>query len=60
MKDIDLVNQGKELFDQGRYEDSINSYNEALKINELSKEAKYNKGISLLTLNKPNEALECI
>ena len=57
MQDVDLVNEGKLLFENGHIKESIESYESALKINPKSKEAYYNKGISLLVLEK--SALEC-
>ena len=59
MQDVDLVNEGKLLFENGHIKESIESYESALKINPKSKEAYYNKGISLLVLEKPRSALEC-
>ena len=58
MKVVDLVNEGKELYDKGEIEESIKKYDEALKIYNKSKEAYYNKGVSLEQLGKYEEALE--
>ena len=57
MKDIDLVNEGKELYDKGQIEESIKKYDEALKIYDKNLQAFYNKGVSLEKLEKYNEAL---
>ena len=59
MQDIDLVNEGKKFYENGNHKDAIESYDNALKINPKSKEAYFNKGVSLSCLDKTKSALEC-
>ncbi len=58
MQDIDLVNEGADLFTEGKFAESVEKYDAAIKINPKSKEAYYNKGVSYQELNDHNKANE--
>ena len=57
MSDIDLVNEGVDLYINGQIEESISKYDSALNLNPECKEAYLNKGISLNSLNNTKEAI---
>jgi len=51
-KDINWNDKGVDLYDQGKYEEAIKAYNEAIKLDHNLVEAWYNKGIALDDLGK--------
>ena len=52
-------NKGAALYNQGRYDEAITCYNEALKINPQYAFAWYNKGNALDRQSKYDEAVKC-
>ena len=59
MTEIDLVNEGVELYNNQQLEDSLSKYDQAISINPNCKEAYFNKGLCYQSLNDNNKALEC-
>jgi len=53
----DLVKQGIQLNDQGKYSEAIEKYKEALKIDSGSAQANYQMGFLLLAAGKGNQAI---
>jgi tetratricopeptide (TPR) repeat protein len=53
----DLVNKGNEFFNQGKYEEAIGYYDEALALKPENSEALFNKGTALCQLGKLREAI---
>nr|MDO8082567.1 tetratricopeptide repeat protein [Candidatus Freyarchaeota archaeon] len=53
----DLVNKGNEFFHQGKFEDAIHCYDEALALKPENSEALFNKGTALCELGKLKEAI---
>ena len=58
MESQELMDTATKLHIEGKYEEAIEKYNLFLESNPDSKEAHYNKGVSLDKLNKNSEALE--
>ena len=58
MLEIDLINEGVDLFNSGQNQASLSKYDEAISLNQNCKEAYLNKGIVLNALNKIPEAIE--
>ena len=59
MSEIDLVNEGVELYNNHQFEDSLKKFEEAISINPNCKEAYFNKGLCYQSLNDHTKALEC-
>ncbi|WXG39720.1 MAG: tetratricopeptide repeat protein [Candidatus Freyarchaeum deiterrae] len=53
----DLVNKGNEFFEQGKLEEAIHYYDEALALKPENSEALFNKGTALCELGKSREAI---
>lgn len=53
----DLVNKGNEFFHQGKFEEAIRCYDEALALKPDYSEALFNKGTALCELGKLREAI---
>jgi tetratricopeptide (TPR) repeat protein len=53
----DLIKQGTQLNDQGKYAEAIDKYNQALKIDPENARANYELGFSLLASGKGNEGI---
>ena len=58
MSEIDLVNEGVDLYNSGQYQPSLAKYDSALSLNPNCKEAYLNKGILLNTINNIPQAIE--
>ena len=58
MSEIDLVNEGVDLFNSGQFQDSLIKYDSAISLNPNCKEAYLNKGIVLNSLNNTSQAIE--
>ena len=58
MSEIDLVNEGVDLYNSGQYQPSLAKYDSALSLNPNCKEAYLNKGILLNTINNISQAIE--
>ena len=58
MKDQEEMNEAIKLYKEGKYSDSLEQYNKYLEKNPDSKEAHYNKGVTLRKMNNNQEALE--
>ena len=59
MSEIDLVNEGVELYNNQQFEDSLKKLEEAISVNPKCKEAYFNKGLCHQSLNDNAKALEC-
>ena len=59
MNSADLLKQGLQYYSKGQYSESISCYNAALKSDPKCKEALNNKGITLETMNRLEEAMYC-
>ncbi len=55
----DWVKYGNQVFDQGKYEESIKYYDAALSVNASNIEAWFNKGSALYYLGKYKESIKC-
>ncbi|WP_026731209.1 serine/threonine-protein kinase [Fischerella sp. PCC 9605] len=53
-----FINKGKVLYKQQRYQEALDTYEQALKIDNNNAEALSGKGLSLLALGQKKEALE--
>ena len=58
MDEIDLINEGIDLYNSGQLKSALSKYDEAISLNQKCKEAYLNKGIVLNTFNKIPEAIE--
>ena len=58
MSEIDLVNEGVELYNNQQFEDSLKKFEEAISVNPNCKEAYFNKGLCHQSLNDNAKALE--
>ena len=58
MSEIDLVNEGVDLYNSGQYQASLSKYDSAISLNPNCKEAYLNKGIALNSLNNITQAIE--
>ena len=59
MSEIDLVNEGVELYNEQKYEDSLSKFDQAISAKPNCKEAYFNKGLCYQSLNDYSKALEC-
>jgi tetratricopeptide (TPR) repeat protein len=53
----DLIRQGVQLNDQGKYSEAIDKYNEALKLDPENAQANYEMGFTLLMSGKGNDGI---
>ncbi|MGB7545713.1 MAG: tetratricopeptide repeat protein, partial [Methanothrix sp.] len=53
-----LTSDALVLYGQGKYDEAIKAYGEAIKLDPNYKEAFYNKGLALAALDKRNEAIQ--
>lgn len=53
-----LTSKGNILYNQGKYDEAIKAYDEAIKIDPKSSSAWFNKGLALEELGKYNEAIK--
>jgi tetratricopeptide (TPR) repeat protein len=56
----DLVKQGVQLNDQGKYAEAIDKYNEALKLDPENAQANYEMAFSLLASGKGNDGISYV
>ena len=60
MKSIDvLVKEGKKQLEDGEYSNALNSFQNAISLNEDDPDLWNLKGIALRSLGRYNEAIEC-
>ena len=60
MSDIgDLVEKGKALLAENKFEDALGFFEQALLLNQNDPELWNNKGIALRSIGRYDEALEC-
>jgi len=55
---MQYFSEGNSLFEAGKIEEAIQSYNKAIELNPNLAEIHYNKGVALFNLKKYNEAIE--
>ncbi len=54
-----LSNVGKKQLDDGQYENALNSFEQAISLNQNDPDLWNLKGITLRSLGRYNEAIEC-
>ena len=60
MKEIEkLVESGKKLLDEGKFEDALGFFEQALLMDQSDPELWNNKGVALRSMGRYDEALEC-
>ena len=60
MKSIDkLTKMGKKQLEEGQYEDALNSFQKAISLNQNDPDLWNLKGVTLRSLGRYNEAVEC-
>ena len=60
MKEIEkLVESGKKLLDEGKFEDALGFFEQALLMDQSNPELWNNKGVALRSMGRYDEALEC-
>lgn len=55
----DLIQQGKKLLDEDKFEDALGFFEQALLLNQNDPELWNYKGIALRSMGRYDEALEC-
>ena len=58
-KNPDWIENGILFFNAGKYNEAIECYDKAIKLNPNSLVALYNKGSAVMQLGKYNEVIEC-
>jgi len=58
-KAFDLNNDGVDLYEQAKFEESLACYNESISLNPKEGLAWFNKGMSLYELEKNKESVVC-
>ena len=60
MTDIqDLIKQGKDFLEEGKFEDALACFEQALLQNQTDPDLWNNKGVVLRSLGRYDEAIEC-
>ena len=60
MKEIEkLVESGKKLLDEGKFEDALGFFEQALLMDQSDPELWNNKGVALRSMGRYDEAIEC-
>ena len=60
LKSIDkLTKMGKKQLEEGQYEDALNSFQKAISLNQNDPDLWNLKGVTLRSLGRYNEAVEC-
>jgi len=55
----DLVKKGQSLMDDGKYDDALGCFEQALLLNQDDPDLWNNKGIALRSLGRYEESMEC-
>ena len=55
----DILNEAIKSFNEGNYDTSVKNYSKFLELHPESKEAFYNKGITLQKLSRYKDSLDC-
>ena len=55
----ELIMLGKKQLEDGHYDDALNSFEQAIQINQKDPDLWNFKGITLRSLGRYNEAMEC-
>ena len=55
----ELVNAGKSLMNDGKYDDALGFFEQALLLNQNDPDLWNNKGIALRSLGRYEESMEC-
>ena len=55
----DLVKKGQSLMDDGKYDDALGFFEQALLLNQDDPDLWNNKGIALRSLGRYEESMEC-
>jgi len=55
----DLVKNGQSLMDNGKYDDALGYFEQALLLNQNDPDLWNNKGIALRSLGRYEESMEC-
>lgn len=55
----DLVKQGQSLMDDGKFDDALGFFEQALLLNQNDPDLWNNKGIALRSLGRYEESMEC-
>jgi len=55
----DLVKNGQSLMDDGKYDDALGYFEQALLLNQNDPDLWNNKGIALRSLGRYEESMEC-
>ncbi len=58
-KIAELVKKGQSLLEEGRFEDSLAFFEQALLLNQNDPELWNHKGVALRSMGRYDEALEC-
>lgn len=58
-KIAELVKKGQFLLEEGRFEESLSFFEQALLLNQNDPELWNNKGVALRSMGRYDEALEC-
>lgn len=56
---VDLVKKGKALLEDGKFEDALGFFEQALILDQNDAELWNHKGVALRSMGRYNEALEC-
>ena len=59
MKIDELVKKGKTLLDEGKFEDALSYFEQALTLDQGNADLWNHKGVALRSLGRYQEALEC-
>ncbi len=58
-KIVELVKKGQFLLEEGRFEESLDFFEQALLLNQNDPELWNHKGVALRSMGRYDEALEC-
>ena len=58
-KIVNLVSNGKELLDNGKFEEALSFFEQALLLDQKNPELWNFKGVALRSMGRYDEALEC-
>jgi len=58
-KIVDLVENGKKMLDNGKFEDALNYFDQALLLDQNDPELWNHKGVALRSIGRYDEASEC-